>query len=155
MLTPEPAVALAEVHRVLAPAGRAGIMVWAGPEHNAWLTGLGMAAMANGVTSGGPPVGPGGVFSLGEPDHLLDLVTAAGFHDAAVEAVDLVMTFTDVDHYVAVAGSLAPPLAAALRTATPDQRASVRATAADLLAGFRADRGLLIPGRALLATGRA
>ncbi|MHB8465378.1 MAG: class I SAM-dependent methyltransferase, partial [Acidimicrobiales bacterium] len=64
MFTPEPAVTFAEIFRVLRSHGRFGALTWSGIEHNPWMTCVGMAAMANGLVSGGPPVGPGGIFSL-------------------------------------------------------------------------------------------
>lgn len=67
MFTPQPAVALAEIRRVLRVGGRFAALTWAGIEHNPWMTCVGMAAMMNGVVAGGPPVGPGGIFSLGDP----------------------------------------------------------------------------------------
>jgi len=67
MFTPDPPAALAEIRRVLAAAGRVGALTWAGMEHNPWMTCVGMAAMMNGLVSGGPPVGPGSIFSLSNP----------------------------------------------------------------------------------------
>ncbi len=155
MFTPDPVVALAEAHRVLAPGGRAGFMVWAGPEHNPWLTAMGMAAMMHGVVSGGPPVGPGEVFSLGDASRLSALLTEAGFDDVTVESVDLTHRFVDTEDYLATVGSLAPPLVAALAAASPEARDKVRQTAAELVDQYAADDGLAVPGRALVAVGRA
>ena len=67
MFAPDPAVAFTEIRRVLRPGGRLGALTWSGMEHNPWMTCVGMAAMANGLVSGGPPVGPGGIFSLAIP----------------------------------------------------------------------------------------
>jgi SAM-dependent methyltransferase len=155
MFTPDPARAVGEIRRVLAPSGRVGLMVWAAPEHNPWLSTLGMSAMFNGVLAGGPPVGPGEVFSLGDPAVVEQLLADAGFDEVMVDAIDVEARFPDLDGYLAIAGSLAPPLAAAMAGATEDQRAAVRATAAELLAPYATDDGLVVPGRALLATGRA
>ena len=67
MFTPDPDIAFGEIERVLAPGGRFGALTWGAVEHNPWMTCVGMAAMVNGLVSGGPPVGPGGIFSLGDP----------------------------------------------------------------------------------------
>ena len=80
MFTADPSVAFAEMLRVLRPDGRLGALTWGGIEHNPWMTCVGMAAMANGLVSGGPPVGPGGIFSLGDPgsrSYLLNLIENA------------------------------------------------------------------------------
>jgi ubiquinone/menaquinone biosynthesis C-methylase UbiE len=67
MLVTEPKRVLEECHRVLRSGGMLGVAVWAAPQHNPWLTSVGMAAMMHGLVSGGPPTGPGGPFSLADP----------------------------------------------------------------------------------------
>jgi len=154
MFTPDPSVALAEIHRVLRPGGRLGALTWAGIEHNPWMTCVGMAAMANGLVSGGPPVGPGGIFSLGDPTELQAVAKGAGFDDVTVEEFDMTFRAATVDEHVKRVSSLAGPLATQLQAASSDQQAALRRTAADLAAPYVADRGLAIPGRALLLSGR-
>lgn len=150
MLVPEPAAAVAEIARVLRPGGRVAAAVWAGPQDNPWLTTLGMAAMMHGVVQGGPPIGPGTPFSLSDPETLASLFNE--FSDVRVDAVDGVAEYADVDAYLATAGALAPPLAAALRGASADDLARVRTTLAEALERFRTPDGIRVPSRALLAT---
>jgi ubiquinone/menaquinone biosynthesis C-methylase UbiE len=154
MFTPDPEVAFAEIHRVLAPGGRMAAMTWAGIEHNPWMTCVGMAAMMNGLVRGGPPVGPGSIFSLGDPGELEALVKGAGFLDVHVEELPIVFRAPDIDAHVARVGALAGPLAAVLGAASPDQKAALRRTAADLASSYVTGDGLEIPGRALLVSGR-
>jgi ubiquinone/menaquinone biosynthesis C-methylase UbiE len=154
MFTPDPSVALAEIFRVLRIGGRLGALTWAAIEHNPWMTCVGMAAMANGLASGGPPVGPGGIFSLGDPAGLEMLAKGAGFVDVAVERFALTFRADTIDAHIARVSSLAGPLATVLQTASPDQLAALRRTAADLAAPYLTDKGLAIPGEALLVFGR-
>ncbi|MCC7078404.1 MAG: hypothetical protein IT198_14880 [Acidimicrobiia bacterium] len=51
-------------------------MTWAGPEHNPWMTCVGMAAAMNGLVAGPAPVGPGGIFSLTDPDRHAESIDA-------------------------------------------------------------------------------
>ncbi len=155
MFTPEPAVAMGEIHRVLRGDGRVGVLTWAGIEHNPWMTCVGMAAMMNGLVSGGPPTGPGGIFSLGDPAELEMLVKDASFVDVTVEEIDIIFHADSVDAHVDRVSALAGPLAGVLEAATPDQQAAVRRSAAELAAPYITDTGVSIPGRALLVAGRA
>ncbi|MBV8961018.1 MAG: class I SAM-dependent methyltransferase [Actinobacteria bacterium] len=154
MFVPDPSVALSEIHRVLAASGRFGALVWGGIEHNPWMTCVGMAATAAGIAKGGPPVGPGGMFSLGDPDQLAALAKDAGFVDVSVGAHPVAMRSEGIDAHLQHVSSLAGPLADAFQHATPDQLATFRRTAADLAAPYSDDDGLNLPGLALLVTGR-
>ena len=154
MFTPEPAVAFAEIHRVLAPGGRLSALTWAGPEHNPWLACVGMAAMVNGLVSGGPPVGPGGVFSLGDAGQLDALVEGAGFADVKVEEVAVCFRAGSISEHVTRVVAMAGPLAVALAAASPEQADAVRRTAAELATPYVTPTGVELPGRALLVSGR-
>lgn len=154
MFTEDPAGALAEIRRVLAPGGRFAALTWAGIEHNPWMTCVGMAAMMNGVVAGAPPVGPGGIFSLGDPGQLAALTEAAGFTDVRVEEIATTFHADSIDAHVATVSSLAGPLAAAFAAASSEQVAAVRSTAAQLAADYVTDDGLDLPGMTLLVTGR-
>jgi SAM-dependent methyltransferase len=155
MFPTEPATALAEIRRVLRAGGRLGALTWGPIEHNPWMTCVGMAAMANGVVAGSPPIGPGGIFSLGDPTVLGSLAAEAGFVDVAVEAIDTTFRAESIEVHVERVSSLAGPLAAAFAAASPEQLAAVRRTAVQLAAPYSTDDGVVLPGRALLLTARA
>ena len=137
---------------MLDTSGRVGVLTWAGMEHNPWMTCVGMAAMMNGLVSGGPPIGPGGIFSLGDPTELERLAKGAGFVDVTTDECEISFHADSVDAHIERVSALAGPLAAALETATPDQRSAVHRTASDLAAPYVTDDGVDIPGRALLMT---
>jgi SAM-dependent methyltransferase len=150
MFVLDPAAALRDYYRILKPGGRLAAATWAGMEHNPWLTTVGMAGMIHGVLSGGPPIGPGGPLSLGDPQALAAMATAAGFQSVEVTPVEVVMDFPDVDAYIAHVSSLAPPFAAAFPTATEEQLSAVKATVTETTKQFRTESGIALPGRALL-----
>jgi SAM-dependent methyltransferase len=153
--SPDPTAAVAEIRRVLSPGGRLGLMTWAAMEHNPWMSCVGMAAMMNGVATGGPPVGPGSIFSLGDEAGLVALVADAGFADVRSEPADIVVAAPDIDTHVTRISALAGPLAAVLQAASAEQRAGMLRTAADLAAPYRrGDGGYDIPGRVLTLTAR-
>lgn len=154
MFIADPAAALRDHHRILKPGGRLAAATWAGMAHNPWLTTVGMAGMIHGLLSGGLPMEPGGPLSLGDPEPLRDLAIGAGFAEATVTEVDILMKFPDVDHYLGHVTALAPPFAAAFPAASDEQRAAVNATVTDATEPYRTDSGLAIPGRALLLVAR-
>ncbi len=152
MLVPDPDVALQQIRRVLRDGGRFGATVWGDAQHNPWLTSAGMAAMMHGlVPAGGPPVGPGGPLSLHDPEALEKRLYGAGFTDVHVETVDYVRRYESFDEHFDMVSVLAPPLAAAFATATPEQIAGVRGTVKDLTAQYRDGEALELPARAILA----
>lgn len=150
MLLTDPGEALAEMRRVVRPGGRIAVAVWGGPFENPWMTTVGMAAMMHGLVQGGPPVGPGGPFSLADPEDLEKRVRGAGFPDVTVTRVESARVFRDNDEHVATVLALAPHLSAALASATPEQLAGVRAQVTALTEQYRVDGGLRIPTTSLL-----
>ncbi len=155
MLVDEPLAALRECRRVLVPGGRIGVAVWAGPEHNPWITYVGMAAMMNGLVNGGPPTGPGGLFSLADVAVLDRLLLEAGFTGAVVQEVATESAFATADEYFDTVSALAGPLSAAISGASDATCAAVRKSAIDLAAAHRTSDGLVLPGRALVCTATA
>lgn len=151
---PDPEVVLRGIHRVLAPGGRLGVMTWAGLAHNPWMVCIGMAAMMNGVITGGIPDGPGGPFSLGDSVQLAALAKEAGFVDVAVDEAPARFVAADIQSHIAQITSLAAPLTGAFKAATPEQVAAVNKTAGELAAPYTSEAGVDLPGRTLLLVGR-
>ncbi|MHB8467472.1 MAG: hypothetical protein ACYDD7_21880, partial [Acidimicrobiales bacterium] len=94
------------------------------------------------------------IFSLGDAAELELLAKTAGFIDIVVEVIAITYRAYNVDAHIDRVSSLAGPLAAALKAASADQLAAFRRTAADLAAPYLTDDGLVIPGQALLVSGR-
>ena len=118
MFAPEPSVAAHEIARVAAPGARIAVMVWGAIEQNPWMAVVGMAGAMSGILVGGPPVGPGGPFSLGDPSVLQTVLEAAGLREVAVELCATVFRSASIDEHVAMVTALAGPMAAAFSNAT-------------------------------------
>ena len=155
MLIEDPQRALAECRRVLRDHGRLGLAVWDAPQYNPWLLAVGMSAMMHGVVAGGPPTGPGGVFSLGDADLLAKLVRDAGFDEILVQPVATPSRFATPDQHVDTVTALAGPLSTALAAASPGTLAAVRRAAAEQIAAYKTGDGYEIPGQALLCVASA
>jgi SAM-dependent methyltransferase len=155
MFLPEPIIGLREMHRVLKPGGRLGVVTWGSIENNPWLTTVGMTGMMTGLLSGPLPVSPGGPLSLGDAGRLQQLAGEAGFHDVVVEPIPTVFDVADAAEHIEHVTSLAPPLRAAYDAATEEQRASWREALAQATQQFATSDGLRVPGLALLLSATA
>jgi len=93
-----------------------------------------MAAMMHGLVAGGPPVGPGGIFSLRDPSELAALAKRQGFVEVNVEEIPITSHADSIEAHVARVSSLAGPLAAVFASASLEQLADVHKTATQLAA---------------------
>lgn len=150
MLVAEPERALGGIRRVLRPGGTFTTAVWGGPHENPWMTAVGMAAMMHGLVQGGPPIGPGGPFSLADPADLERRVRDAGFADVTVHRIESTRLFASSAEHVDMVQALSPQLGEALDAATPDQLAAVRDQVAALTAQYQTPEGVRVPSTALL-----
>ena len=156
MFLPDPTAALKDWRRVLVPGGRLAIAVWVSPGDNLWVASLGMSAAMNGLAVGGPPTGPGGLFSLSDPEVLAQAATDAGFTDVHIDQTPLSFRYGSTDEHFDIVSSLAGRLATLLASANQEQRDALRATCAELLCGQVAtDGSLRLAGLALILSARA
>ncbi|MDD7938232.1 methyltransferase domain-containing protein [Actinomycetospora lutea] len=80
-----PDVAFANLARAVRPGGRLTLLTWQAADRNEWIV-----AFARDLAGQGPPPSPAGQpgpFSLSDPDHVRDLLTAAGFTDVALDGL--------------------------------------------------------------------
>ena len=86
MLMADPAAALRETRRVLRDGGPLAFAVWRTPERNPWAAVPAMTLVQLGHV---PPPEPGapGIFALGEPARISELVTGAGFGEPEREEI--------------------------------------------------------------------
>ena len=132
MLMADPAKALAETRRVLKDGNRLAFAVWAAPDKNLWAAIPGMTLVAHGKM---PPPEPGnpGIFALGDPDRIRELVTGAGFGDPRIEQVEIEWPYDSTDIHWEKTLKLAAPIAAAVAELDDDEREEVRTQIAEAM----------------------
>jgi ubiquinone/menaquinone biosynthesis C-methylase UbiE len=96
MLMADPAAALRETRRVLRRGGPLAFAVWRTPERNPWQAVPGMTLVQRGHR---PPPEPGapGIFAMGEPGRIRELVTGAGFAELELEEIAFEFRYADFD----------------------------------------------------------
>lgn len=138
MLLPDPLASFKEVRRVLRPGGRYACAVWAGPDRNPWILMSGMSLMQHGhQPPGGDPTGPGGMFSLADPDVFRQRVAEAGFEDVQLETVENPFEFTSFDEFWKIPNEIAAPIAAIIAGLNPEQVEAVKDTFKGMAEQFR------------------
>jgi SAM-dependent methyltransferase len=125
MLMADPALALAETRRVLSDGGRLVFAVWATPDKNLWAAIPGMTMVELGHM---PPPEPGapGIFALGDPQRISELVTGAGFGEPEIEQVEIDWGYTTADEHWEKTLKLAAPIADAHASLDTDAQEEVR-----------------------------
>ena len=155
MLLVDPSAAAQEIRRVLRPGGRAALSVWDVPEHNPWATIPGRALAELGHAPAPDPDAPG-MFALGAPGRLEQLLASSGFLDVLVERVDLSRTPPSVDAYLEGTLDLSTPFRDTVAELSKAQWQEVVSRIVSLAEPFtEADGSLRLPGAALVATAAA
>ncbi len=146
---PDRPAALREMHRVLVPAGRLGLMVWRGIEHSPGFSILATALARHvGSEAAGIMRAP---FSLAEAEDLRGLIAAAGFRDITIRPLPGTVRFPSVARFVQdyVAGS---PLAGHVAKVSNEARAALVSEVGDALRSHLAADVLAFPIEAHLAS---
>jgi len=155
MLVADPALAVGEIRRVLAPGGRVAIAVWAARERNPWL-GVVFDVVSAQLGMPLPPPGLPHPFSLDDPDRLRALLADAGLADVAIDDVDAPYDAASVDEWWDRTAAMAGPLSQVIGGLPEDAARELRGRAHEAIAPYRTGDGALhIPGVSLLASARA
>lgn len=148
MLLPDPAAAVAGMHRVLRPGGRVALAVWDAVERNRWAPALWEAIEQ---MTDLPPARPGGpgMFALGDAGALRALLSGAGFREVEVEPIAVEWRYPDFETYWRTQSSLNGSLTQLLPTLPPEERERLVAAVRRAVERFRTGDGYCAPGSAL------
>lgn len=149
MLMPHPDRALRETRRVLRSGGRLSFSVWGEPGHNPWATIVGTTRRDIGRPVDADPYGPGGVFSMSDPDTVRTMVRDAGFRDVDVHEVDMTWRFSNFDAIWTFLTEVAGAVAFMILELTGDERERFRARLESNVAAFKTEDGYAMPGMCL------
>lgn len=148
---PEKALAVAEMHRVLASDGRVVVSVWRGLEHNAFPA-IQSEALARhlGAEFGTMMAAP---FAYGDAGTFAALFRSAGFRDVKVEAVELTPTQSREPERVAEK-FLALPMAETIAKMPDAARQAMIEDILSAIPGNPSDPAVLAPTSAHILTAR-
>jgi SAM-dependent methyltransferase len=141
MLMADPAAAMAETRRVLRPGGPLALAVWGTPDRNPWAAVPAMTLMQRGHL---PPPEPGapGIFALGEPNRIQDLLGEAGFAQPdPLEELALEYRWADFDDLWDTLTRITGAVARAIESLSEDERQATRAAMEENVASFRNEDG--------------
>src|SRR6266508_3536946 len=148
---PDRPAALREMHRVLVPEGRLGLMVWRSIEHSPGF-GILAAALERHVSAeaGGIMRAP---FNLGEAEELRTLIAAAGFREITIQPVAGTVRFASAARLVQdyAAGS---PLASHVAKVPDEARAALVSEVGEALQSYVVGGVLAFPIEAHLASAK-
>jgi SAM-dependent methyltransferase len=146
MYVPDPERALREMHRVLAPGGRAVASVWGARRKCGWAEVFPIVDRR--VQSDVCPL----FFRLGTGRALDAAFRAAGFTSTTSDRFRVVLPF-DSEAAACEAVFEGGPVALAWRTFDDEQRAAARAEYLDAIAAYRTGRGYALPGEFVVTRG--
>jgi ubiquinone/menaquinone biosynthesis C-methylase UbiE len=140
MLMADPAAALRETRRVLRDGGPLCFAVWSTPDRNLWAAIPAMTLVQRGHVPPPDPSAPG-IFAMGMPERIRELVTGAGFADPEIEEIKFEFRYASDDDLWDALVSLAGPLARVVNALPDDEREATRAAILENVATYRNDHG--------------
>ncbi len=148
MLMADPGAALKQTRRVLRTGGPLAFAVWSGADRNPWAALPGMTLVQLGHAPA-PEPGMPGIFAMGDPDRIRELVSEARFGEPAVEEITIDWRYADSDDLWETLTRITGVLAQTINALPEDDRQETRAAIMQNVAQFRDSAGsYTIPGSA-------
>ena len=151
---PDQQRALAGMRRALRPGGRIAAVVYATAERNEFFS-IPVSIIRRRANLPPPLPGQPGPFSLGRPGALKQALTAAGFDEVSVEAVNAPLRLSSAEECVRFERESFGALHQMLTAVPAAERESVWSEIRDALAPFEGDGGFVGPCELLVASGAA
>ena len=154
MFMPEPLRCLRQAQAALKHGGRFVAAVWGPPERNPWLV-TPMVQLREFLDTTPPdPTQPGGPLSFAAQGKLESVLAEAGFGQASVEGLELVMAdFESGEEYWQFQRDIAGPLATLFAQLPADRQEAAAAAIASAAGGGDPKGRVHLSGYALLASG--
>ena len=146
MLMLDPQTALKETRRVLRDGGNLAFSVWGTPAENAWVTIVGMVLTQQGHPPQADPFGPGGMFSMADPDTIRAMVTEAGFKEVTVEDMEVHWKFPTFEDVWGFMSELVGAVATLLTELGDEEIQELRAQLKAAAETYHSDAGYDFPG---------
>ena len=154
MLMADPALALSESARVLAPGGRLALSVWSDADENPWAA-LPAKTIRNHLDAAPPPPDAPGQWSLADAARLRRLLEDAGLDSIQIERLDKILEYRSFEHWFETASRLAGPVRTMLAGLEASDRAAIQQNLRDAAKPYEQEGGgLSIPERMVVASAR-
>ena len=152
MLLPDYRKALVEIHRVLKPGGKLGVIVFSTPERNLYVLLPSLIARRH---AGLPPLASGqaAMFSLGQPGLLEQVLSEASFRDVEVQAIPAPRQFPSLEQMTEYLIGSTPMLREPMAKLDAAGRAAMLAEVEQTMRQFEGLDGVEISGEVLVGAG--
>lgn len=153
MFFPDPEAAFTNIRRAGKSGGRIVFACWRGVEENPWMGAPVAAAFSVLPRPEKPDPEAPGPFSLADPSRVQRILSAAGFSDVEVTAVDERLNLGDIEpalDFLTKVGPAAEPL----KEAAPAERAEAIAAMRAALDKGNTPKGVVMPSAIWLVRGR-